>query len=190
MTKPFISNEKYETTGETKDYFGITLHRIKAKIAIGVIAAGTIGGWVEKESNISVSGNAWVYGNACVSGNARVYGDARVYGNAWVYGNACVFGDACVFGNACVSGDAWVYGAYRHITISPIGQEGGCLTAFVERDGTIRLNRGCFSGTIDELTAKVAITHGESGHAITYRLAVDLIRSRLDTKATEEGDVK
>ena len=69
--KPFISNDKYETTGETKNYFGITMHRIRSKVAIGIIAAGTLGGWVEKESNLHVSGNAWV------SGDARVYGDAR-----------------------------------------------------------------------------------------------------------------
>lgn len=38
--------------------------------------AGELGGYVEKEENISQDGNAWVYGNAEVSGNARVSGDA------------------------------------------------------------------------------------------------------------------
>ena len=55
-------------------FFGIKLKRIRAKISFGTIIAGEIGGWIENEKNLSVSGNAWVYGNA------QVYGDAQVYG--------------------------------------------------------------------------------------------------------------
>lgn len=61
--------KKYEFTGETKVEFGITLHRIRAVVAIAAIgvAAGDLGGWIEKESNLSrVSGDAWVSGNAWV----------------------------------------------------------------------------------------------------------------------------
>jgi hypothetical protein len=83
---PAFSNEKFEATGETKVVFGITLHRIRAKIAIGLIAAGTLGGWIESERNLRVSGDAWVSGDAQVSGNARVYGNAQVSGNARVSG--------------------------------------------------------------------------------------------------------
>ncbi len=110
-------NAKFEFTGETKVHFGVTLKRIRAIVAIGtLVAVGDVGGWIEKEDNLSVYGNAWVYGDACVSGDACVYGDARVSGNAWVsgdarvYGNACVSGNARVYGNAWVSGDARVYG--------------------------------------------------------------------------------
>jgi len=67
-------NHKYELTKETKVVLGITLYRIKALISFGIIDKGTIGGWIEKEENLSHKGNAWV------SGNARVYGDARVSG--------------------------------------------------------------------------------------------------------------
>ena len=79
---------KYEFTGETKVEFGVTFKRIRALVAIAPIGIGVgdVGGWVEKESNLSQSvGNAWVSGNARVSDNARVYGDAWVYGNTWVY---------------------------------------------------------------------------------------------------------
>ena len=58
---------KYEFTGEVKVSFGITLRRIRAVTAIGFIAAGTLGGWIEREENLSQ-----VFGNAWVSGNARV----------------------------------------------------------------------------------------------------------------------
>ena len=71
----------FEFTGETKVFLGITLKRIKASISFGTIIKGEIGGWIEKEENLS--GNAWVYGDAQVYGDAWVYGNARVYGDAW-----------------------------------------------------------------------------------------------------------
>ena len=62
--KPEITNalqrKKYEFTGITKDFLGITLKQIRALVTItGVVTAGDVGGWVESESNLSqVSGNA------------------------------------------------------------------------------------------------------------------------------------
>ena len=60
---------KYEFTGETKVEFGVTFKRIRALVAIASVGVnvGDVGGWVEKESNLSqVSGDAWVYGNTWV----------------------------------------------------------------------------------------------------------------------------
>jgi len=107
---------KYKFTERTKEYQNITLHEIEAVRDFGNIKKGTVGGWIEKESNLShegecwVAGNAKVFGNALVYGDAQVYGDAVVYGDAWVYGDAEVFENAKVWGNAQVFGDAWVYG--------------------------------------------------------------------------------
>ena len=59
---------KYELTDETKVFYGVTLHRIRALTAVGVLAAaGQLGGWVESEKNLEQSGDAWVSGNARVS---------------------------------------------------------------------------------------------------------------------------
>ena len=115
--------KKFELTAEfVTNVFGEKLFRIKALVAFGNVEKGELGGFIEKEDNLSHDGNAWVYGDAQVSGNARVYGnawvsgnaqvsgDARVYGNAWVYGDARVSGNAQVYGDALVYGDAWVYG--------------------------------------------------------------------------------
>lgn len=57
-------NAKFEFTGETKVWLGIKLHRIRAVAAIEAIgvSAGDIGGWIEKEENLSVYGDAWVSG--------------------------------------------------------------------------------------------------------------------------------
>ena len=49
------ANLKYEFTGETKIVFGVTLKRIRSLVAIASIgiAAGTLGGWIESEKNLS-----------------------------------------------------------------------------------------------------------------------------------------
>jgi hypothetical protein len=80
--------KKYSLTKNTKEWCGTTLFQIKAEISFGNVSKGDLGGYIEKESNLSMEGNAWVYGNAQVSG------DACVYGNAWVSGDACVYGNA------------------------------------------------------------------------------------------------
>ena len=109
--------KKFKLTSEfIVDISGVKLFRIKALIEFGNVKAGDLGGYIEKEENLSHMGDAWVSGNAQVSGDAQVFGDARVSGDAQVFGNARVsgdarvFGNAQVFGNARVSGNAWVSG--------------------------------------------------------------------------------
>ena len=110
-----MSNKKYEFTNETKkvkDVFGDihTLHRIKALKDFGYVHKGDLGGWLEKESNLSQGEDCWVYGNAHVYDDAQVYGFAGVYDNAQVYGNAQVYDEAWVSGNSVVCGDTEVLG--------------------------------------------------------------------------------
>lgn len=73
-------NKKYELTDETKGIGCITLHRIRAlrNIPRYGVRSGDLGGWIEKENNLSHEGDAWVSGDARVFGNARVCGDAIV----------------------------------------------------------------------------------------------------------------
>ena len=116
--------KKYKL-GESKDFNGKTLYRVVALISFGSVSAGDVGGWIEKESNLShynnawvsdnaqVSGDAWVVDNAQVSGNAWVLGDARVSGDALVSGNAQVLDNSRVSGDAQVSDNAWVSGDAR-----------------------------------------------------------------------------
>ena len=108
--------KKYELTTEYKEIGNIKLFRVKALTSFGNVQAGELGGYIEKEDNLSQDGNAKVRGNALVSDNAQVYSNALVSGNAWVDGNARIDGNARVSGNAWVdgnaevSGNAWVRG--------------------------------------------------------------------------------
>ena len=101
--------KKYSLTKNKKEVYGTTFFQIKADMSFGNVSKGELGGYIEKEENLSQDGNAWV------SGNARVYGNAWVSGNAEVYGNARVYGNAEVSGNARVSGNAWVSGKIKLI---------------------------------------------------------------------------
>jgi len=85
---------KYKLTKNKKTIGDVTLYQIEALKDFSDIKKGDLGGWIEKESNLSQQGDCWVscrarvYDNAIVSDNARVYGDAWVFGNAWVYGDS------------------------------------------------------------------------------------------------------
>ena len=145
-------NKKYELVKDDTitTPSGRTLYRIKALVAIGLLVApGELGGYIEKENNLSFHSNAWVYGNACV------YGDARVCGNACVYGNAWVSDDARVSGNARVKE------RYDIQWFSNVGSESGTLTVCKAKRGLF-VSRGCFSGTLPQFKKAVKAKHGDS----------------------------
>lgn len=152
--------KKFELTTETKIRCGRTLYRIKALKSFGGVCVGDLGGWVEKEKNLSHDDNAWVSGNARIFDNARVTGDANVSGNAWVSGNARVSGDARIM---CISG---------------IGSRNGTTTFFATKTG-IFVNCGCFSGSLEVFADAVEKTHGDSEHGKAYRLAIELAKLRI-----------
>lgn len=160
--------KKYELTNETKVVFGTTLYRIRALIAFGNVSVGDLGGWIENESNLAHDGNAWVYDNA------------RVSGDAWVYGNAWVYGDAEVYGNARVYGNAEVLRPVHLLTIGAIGSRDGCTTFFRTKEKQIKVSCGCFLGTVAEFAEKVKQTHGNSKHAKTYALAIELAKAQIE----------
>ena len=83
-------HKKYEMlSDDTIEVNGHTLHRIRAvrfiKNIFRDIQPGTLGGYIEKEENLSQEGNCWVYPDT------RILGDAKVTGNTIVCGNTVVF---------------------------------------------------------------------------------------------------
>ena len=159
-----MENKKYEFTGETKTFCGVTLRRIRALVTIiGVVNAGDAGGLIESEKNLQVSGDAWVSGDARVSGNARVSGDTWVYGDAWVCGDARVFGNAAI------------------CTFSGFGSKFRTTTAFIDKEIGIRVVCGCFTGTLEQFRKQVIQTHGEdSKNGKLYLGMANMIEYRLE----------
>ena len=154
--------KKYEFTGETKRVElwnrTATLHRIKATVEFGFVKVGELGGWIEKEENLSHEGKAWVWGNAEVWGNAKVCGDAEVFSASHV------------------------------LVIGAIGSRNDFTTFYRDKDNEITVKCGCFLGKIDRFLEKVTQTHGDSKYALVYRAAVEVAKLQIDLSGEAPKD--
>ena len=154
--------KKYEFTGETKEirllFRTATLHRIRATVAFGIVEVGDLGGWIEKEENLSHEGKAWVWGNAEVCGNAKVWGNAEVFSASHV------------------------------LVIGAIGSRNDFTTFYRDKDNEITVKCGCFLGKIDRFLEKVTQTHGDSKYALVYRAAVEVAKLQIDLSGEAPKD--
>lgn len=113
-------------TTKTNDKFGFTgkymviptfdggriLWQIYALRDIGTeVPAGTVGGWIEKEANLSTIDESWIYDDAQVFDDALICDDARIKNNAQIYAEACIYGSATVLDEARVCGNAHIKGS-------------------------------------------------------------------------------
>ena len=186
-----MEQKKYEFTGETMDFFGRTLHRIRSLRAFSDINIGDIGGWIEKEENLSHNNNAQVGGDARVYNKAQVRGKAQVFDDALVCGKAQVFDDAWVYGKAQVSGEAQVCGKARifsnhHYWTSPrIGSRNDITTFYRSKDRRIMVVCGCCHTDIEDFARRVKETYGDNQHARDYERAIQMAKIWIDL----EGDI-
>ena len=154
--------KKFEFTGETKTislfFRTATLHRIRAVAEFGLVKVGDLGGWIEKEENLSHEGKAWVWGNAKVWGNAEVCGNAEVFS------------------------------ARHVLVIGAMGSRDDFTTFFRDKDNEITVKCGCFLGKIDKFLEKVTQTHGDSKYALVYRAAVEVARLQIDLSGEAPKD--
>lgn len=196
--------KKYEMTSNTKELKGRKLFQIRALKDFGDVKVGDLGGYIEKEENLSHGGNAWVYddalvyGDACVSDNAQVRGDARVYdnaqvydnawirgdaciyNNAWIYDNARVYGDTIIYGDTCICDDAWICGDSDYICFKGFGSENRNTIMFKTKNGDIYVCCGCFRGSLKEFEEKVKETHGNTKYAKEYFVCIEAAKIHFE----------
>ena len=86
-----------------------------------LIKKGDLGGYVEKEENLSHEGGCWIFEDAEVRDNGRVEGNARLVGNSLVRDNAIVKGYSCLSSSAYVWGNAVLDGATQMKGLVSIG---------------------------------------------------------------------
>ena len=105
-----VLKRKYEFTDETKFMENVCLHRIRALVDIPAakVKKGDLGGWIEREKNLSHEGSCWVFDEAIVKDSALVSGNAQVRDNATVYCNASVKGNSVIANNATIAGNGKV----------------------------------------------------------------------------------
>jgi len=194
--------KKYEFTGETFEWCGRTLKQIRALRDFGNVKAGDIGGWIEKEKNLSHSGDCWVYDEAIVCDAAVVRGaaaardfaaiiesavvkdsaivrDSAIMRGSAVIGGSAVVSESAVISNPVLMKDLAVLKTTRdYITISPIGSR-NCTTIAFRTDDGVRIRCGCFYGSIAEFEKKVKKTHEDNQHAKEYFAFAELLKIRF-----------
>lgn len=160
--------KKFELTTDRIEENGTILYRIKALIDFWDVKAGDLGGYVEKEENLSQYGSAWVSDNAFVLGNARVSDNAWVCGNTWVCDNAHIYGNARVYDNA------------DYIYLNGFGFHSHSTTMFRGENENIYVSCGYFSGTLQEFESKVKETHGNNKFAREYLALIEAAKIHFE----------
>ena len=112
-----------------------------------------------------------------------VYGKARVYGEAMVYGEARVCGEAMVYGKAMVCGKARICESNDYATVTGFGSQLRTTTFFRQKDNSLGVKCGCFSGTMEEFKDKVTEIHGDNKYAKEYLM----IAALMELHFKEEG---
>lgn len=162
MEKKFELTDKFVINA-----FGIGLFQIKCTKSFKYANEGDLGGYVEKEDNLSQYGDAWV------SGYAQVYGDAQVSGDAWVSG------DAQVYGKAWVSGDAQVENNHMHCGFDCFGSCNRHTHAYKTKGNKVEITCGCFRGSLEEFEKKVEETHKGTIYEKQYKAIINLIKIKF-----------
>jgi len=190
--------KKYELTEETKIVNDVVLHRIRALRDFSDVKKGELGGWIEKEKNLSHEGDCWVYHNACVmndacvSDNARMYDDTHLYDNSCMYDTACMYGNASMYGNAVMRdkarmfGDAYVTGnviiskSNDVVCFTNVGSGNiDALTVHKAKEG-LEVTHNKFIGTAAEFLKAVSEEHGlDSEIGKEYSMLIEVARSKI-----------
>ena len=104
-------DKKYEFTGETMEFEGRTLRRIRYLRSLGIfVQKGSLGGWIESEHNLSHEGQCCVLHEAKVLDYARVEEDGRVTDTSIFKDNAVLRGRSSIFGGSIVGADTIIEG--------------------------------------------------------------------------------
>lgn len=178
--------KKYEIVEDSVRLLnGRELYRIKALCDFGKVTRGDIGGWIENEQNLCHTGMCWIFDNACVCNNAQVSGDATVYGYGTVYDNA-VIRDSAQVSNILIGGNTYVGHDVHLSTRCTIKNDARILTdadimVFSNRfagptglafyncaDGSIKVSRTGFNGTIDDYITYVLKNYKLDRHIKMY----------------------
>lgn len=99
--------------------------QVKALKDFGDVRAGSLGGYVEHENNLSQEGECWIkpmvilMDNASVENNAQVIGDSIIRNNAIVKDNALV-SNAVICDNVVVKDDAFIIGGKCEYRNTPV----------------------------------------------------------------------
>jgi len=105
--------KKYEFTKEFHNHFGIIVQRIRAVRSFGDVKAGSLGGFIQSERNLSHDDNCWVYNDAFVYLDGTVKDDAKAKNSCWIWNSATLREEAVAEGGCFLYGDVDIFGHAR-----------------------------------------------------------------------------
>ena len=129
--------------------FGVKLFQIRCTKSFHNVKEGDLGGYVEKEENLSQEDDAWVYDNAWIEGSARIEG------SAWINDNDSHCGFDC-FGSV-----------NRH------------THAYRTKENNIEIRCGCFRGSIEDFEKRVEATHKGTIYDEQYKAIIKVIKIKF-----------
>lgn len=102
-----MENKKYFIDTDTMPmiFRGVKFNRIRALKDFGDVKAGELGGWIEKEENLSQEGECWVYGQAVVMDNAQITDNAKIYDMVLMCKDAKIDRNIKIYGDAVITND-------------------------------------------------------------------------------------
>ena len=119
-------------------------------------------GWIGEGARIGegawIGKGAWISEGAWIGEGARNGKGARIGEGAWI-------GEG-----------AEIKSIYDYLTVGGIGSRKGMTTFYRCKDGLIRVNCGCFNGTLDEFEAAVHETHAGNEHEKAYMAAIRMAK--------------
>lgn len=159
-------------------------YQIKALRDFGDVKKGDLGGFIQKEENLSHFGNCWIYDKASVYGNAHIGNNAKVKDDAFVFGSAVVGGDTIVSEQAVIRNQAQVLG-YARISGGACVRDRACVgdNAIVDSQATIDEDAKIEGGAIVTNSAYVG------GRAVITGNAVIRDNQRIEGNAVVTVDL-
>ena len=105
--------KKYIMTNITKEVDGRTLHRIVAIKSFAYfedrdVNQGDLGGWIEKEENLSHEGDCWVYDEAMVMDNSYICESSKIEDNVIIKGNSVIRGEIIIANDVVIDGNIYI----------------------------------------------------------------------------------
>ena len=106
MEKKFelIKEDSIEVEGRTLYRIRALKNVVKSYDGTYAVKKGTLGGYVQKEANLSHEGNCWVFDNA------KVFDDTQVQNHAVITDESMVFGNSVIKDRAIICNQSKVYG--------------------------------------------------------------------------------
>lgn len=139
-----METKKYKIRKDLSYTFdGHKLYRVEALKDFGNVKKGSVGGFIEKEDNLSQEGNCWIFLDAKVYGNAKVFGNAIINGFAQVCDNSVVFDNAQVRGYSKVKNNAQVYGNSLLLDNAQVCDNAHLIGTCLVRDNAIVCGDAC-----------------------------------------------